>query len=172
MSKILDAIKNRKSVRKFDTAKQVSKEQLEQIVEAGMYAPQACNARPYEFIVVQDRGVLDKIIEVHSSAGMLTTASAAIIVVGDTTITRKVSLQFIAQDLAAVTENILLQATELGLGSCWCGVHPIAEREETFRKLFNLSAEKLPFNVIAVGYPDEELGSRGVFELSRITFID
>jgi nitroreductase len=74
------------------------------------------------------------------------------------------------QDCGAATENILLQATALGLGSCWCAIYP-TKRVEYFQKLLNLPADKIPFNVIAVGIPKEEFGSRGFYEESKITWL-
>ena len=69
-------------------------------------------------------------------------------------------------------KNILLQAAELGLGTCWCGVYPREERIVSIRKLFDIPAHKIPFNVIAVGVADESPAARGFFEAEKVSYIE
>jgi len=167
---MVKAIENRRSVRKFKPGAPVSREQLDQLVGAAMLAPSACNSRPWEFIVVTKRETLDEIARLHQHAGMCKTASAAIIVVAlpQTGIPEG----YYPQDCGAATQNILLQAAELGLGTCWCGVYPKMERVEAFAKFFGIEKPKLAFNVIAVGVPDESPARRGFFEADKVTYID
>jgi len=74
-------ITNRRSIRKYQSDKPVKKQQLERLLEAAMLAPSACNSRPWEFIVITKRELLDEIARVHPNAKMCETATAAIIVV-------------------------------------------------------------------------------------------
>ena len=60
----------------------------------------------------------------------------------------------VQQDLAAATQNILLQAAELDLGTVWLGVAPVEERMEKVRSLFNLPQSIMPFSIVAIGYSD------------------
>jgi nitroreductase len=60
------------------------------------------------------------------------------------------------QDLAAATENILLQIEEEGLGGVWLGWYPDKDRVETFSRRFGLPENVVPFAVIALGYPDPQ----------------
>jgi nitroreductase len=62
---IIKAIKDRKSIRNYVHEAFVSDEQIEELLEAVMLAPSACNSRPWEFIVVQNRDKLDKITKIH-----------------------------------------------------------------------------------------------------------
>jgi len=75
-----EIIKKRKSIRKYDTRGVVTDEQIKELLEAAMLAPSACNMRPWEFIVVKDRKILDEITAWHPWTQMLKTAQAAIVV--------------------------------------------------------------------------------------------
>ena len=165
-----ELIEKRRSVRKFQSGKAVTREQLKKLLEAAMLAPSACNSRPWEFIAVTKREILNEIAQVHPYAKMCATATAAIIVVAVPQTGRPEG--YFPQDCAAATENILLEAVSLGLGACWCGVYPKEERISSIRKLFDILEPKIPFNVIAIGIPDETPVKRGSFEESRVTFVE
>lgn len=162
-------IENRRSIRKFQPGKPVTKEQLKQLLEAAMHAPSACNSRPWEFIAVTKREILDEIAKIHPHAGMCKTAAAAIIVVAIPQEGRPVG--YFPQDCAAATQNILLEAVSMGLGCCWCGVYPREERIESLRKLFNIKEPKILFNVIAIGTPAEAPEKRGFYDDARVSFM-
>ena len=162
-------IENRRSVRKFQPDKPVTREQLNRLLEAPMLAPSACNTRPWEFIAVTKREVLDEIVRVHPYAAMCATAAAAIIVVALPQTEGPVG--YFPLDCAAATENILLEAASLGLGSCWCGVYPQEKHIAAIRPLFNIREPKIPFNVIALGTPAESPPQRGFFEASKVTYV-
>jgi len=167
---MIKAIENRRSIRKFHPDKPVTKEQLKQLLTAAMLAPSARNTRPWEFIAVTKRETLDKIAQIHPYAQMCKTATAAIIVVGlpqDDTL-----VGYFTQDCGAATQNILLEAVDMGLGTCWCGVYPREERIKPFAELFEIKEPKLPFCIIAVGYPDESPTQKGFYEDSKVTFVE
>ncbi|MDR0289850.1 MAG: nitroreductase family protein [Treponema sp.] len=167
---MLDVIERRHSIRKFDSSVPVTREQLDQLLKAAMLAPSACNSRPWEFIAVTKRETLDEIARIHPYAAMCGTATAAIIVVAIPQ-TGEGPIGYFPQDCAAATQNILLEAVFLGLGSCWCGVYPRDERITAIRSLFNISEPKIPFNVIAIGTPAEAPASRGFFEAGRVRYV-
>ncbi|MCL2228342.1 MAG: nitroreductase family protein [Firmicutes bacterium] len=169
---ILDAIKKRRSIRKYDPNGVVTDEQVKELLEAAMLAPSACNTRPWEFIVVRDRAILDKIADFHNFAKMLKTASLAIIVVALPDTQKGLPGEGMWQhDCGATTQNILLQAAELNLGTCWCGLHPVENYMTEIRKIFGLPKNKIPFCAIAVGVPAENFGSRGKYEESKVTWV-
>jgi len=165
-----EIIKNRHSIRTYRSDKPVSKEQLNQILEAAMLAPSACNSRPWEFIVITKREILDKIAQIHPNAQMCETAAAAIIVVAIPQSGRPEG--YFPQDCGAATQNILLEATSLGLGTCWCGVYPREERMTSLSKLLDIPDSKIPFNIIAVGIPDENPAGKGFFEEEKVSYIE
>ena len=172
---VTEAIRARRSIRKFKPGAVVTDEQIRLLLEAAMLAPSACNTRPWEFIVVKDRAMLDKIRDAHPYTGMLETASLAIIVIAlpesQETVRDGLPKGFYPQDCGAATQNILLQAVELGLGTCWCRVCPKEPRIAEIRELFKISTEKLPFCVIAVGVPNEDPEPRGSYEESKVSNI-
>ena len=170
MSALIPAIENRRSIRKFLASEKVTREHLDRLLKAAMLAPSACNSRPWEFIAITGRQVLDQIAEIHPYAGMCKTAAAAIIVVAIPQ--SGMAEGYFPQDCGAATENILLEAASIGLGACWCGVYPKPDRIGEMRRLFSVEESKIPFNVIAIGIPGEEPAQRGFFEESKVTYID
>jgi nitroreductase len=166
----MDNIRNRRSVRKFQPGKPVTREQLDRLLEAAMLAPSACNSRPWEFVAVTRREVLDEIARIHPYATMCTTASAAIVVVAVPQDGRPEG--YFPQDCGAATQNILLEAVSMGLGTCWCGVFPREERMASLAELLHVAAPKIPFNVIAIGVPAETPAQRGFFERDKVTYVE
>jgi len=170
MPNVSSIIESRRSIRKYKPDIPVTKEQLKRLIHAAMLAPSARNSRPWEFIAVTKRDVLDEIPRIHPYARMCLTATAAIIVVAIPP--DGATEGFFSQDCGAATQNILLEAVSMGLGACWCGVYPIAERVKSFAKLLNIAAPKIPFNVITIGVPDEAPAARGFYDETKVTFIE
>lgn len=150
---LFDAIHTRRSIRKY-LDKPVSGEMLETILKAGMAAPSAGNQQPWHFLVITDRARLDAIPAFHPYSKMVLQAPAAILVCGDPE--GKKWPTFWDQDVSAATQNMLLAARGLGLGTVWVGIYPEKERVEGFRKLFALPKHIIPFALVPVGWPDGE----------------
>jgi nitroreductase len=72
------------------------------------------------------------------------------------------------QDCSAAIENILLQATEEGLGAVWCGVYPREERMEAVRELLQIPKNILPLALIPFGYPAKKQEQSKRFNPDRI----
>ena len=159
----LEAIFTRRSIRAY-TSEPVSEEDLKVILEAAMNAPSASNRQPWHFIVVDDRSKLDAIMEVHPYSKMLAQAPLAIVVCGDT----KVSSSYWQQDCSAATENLLLAARALGLGTVWLGVYPREDRVNGISRIFQLPAHVKPLAVVAVGHPAEEKGRVDRWQEERV----
>jgi len=165
---VFEAIKGRRSIRKYAGGK-IERETLVQILEAAMHAPSACNGRPWEFVVVEDRDKLNALAASHPHAQMLGTASAAIIVCARAQEEGTIPAKFWQQDCAAATQNILLAAYGLALGTCWCGVSPNQEIAEAVRAV--IGVQSTPFNLIAVGLADENPPVRGKYEGERVKWL-
>lgn len=163
-------IQSRRSIRKFKSDQAVSRQQLDRLLEAAMLAPSACNSRPWEFIAITKRETLDQIARVHPYAKMCASATAAIVVVALPQ--SDMPEGYFPQDCAAATQNILLQAVGLGLGTCWCGVYPKSDNMAAIRTLFDIREPRIPFCVIAVGTPDENPAPRGFFDKTKATYIE
>lgn len=159
---LTEAIHARRSIRKYKPA-EITQAQIDALLEAAMLAPSANNSRPWEFVVVKSRNTLDTIAEVHPYAKMMKEAALAIVVCA------LPGSPFVPQDCGAATENILLQAVDLGLGTCWCGVYPNEELVQKLRAV--LGVEATPFNVIAVGAPNEAPARRGVYDRTKVRYL-
>jgi nitroreductase len=150
---IFDTIYSRKSVRTF-TGAPVPRALLEQLARAGMAAPTAMDKRPWAFVLVTDKAVLQKLAEGLPYAKMLNEAGGAVVVCG----MREKTLpgeggEYWVQDCSAATQNVLLAAEGLGLGAVWTGVYPGAERVALVRKVLGIPENVVPLNVIPVGHP-------------------
>lgn len=158
----------RTSVRKY-TDQPVTKDKIELLLKAGMAAPSAKNVQPWEFVVIQNRETMLKITEFHPYSSMLKEAPLAIAVCGNTT---KIAIgeveELWTQDCSAVTQNILLEATELGLGGVWLGVYPKKEVVKKLAELLILPENIIPFSLISIGYPQGEVKPKEKFNPERI----
>ena len=163
----MNPIYARRSIRRF-LPDPVARETLIDLVKAGMSAPSAGNEQPWQFLVLTERSILGKIMEIHPHAAMLKEAPAAILVCGDLSL--EVHPGFWVQDCAAATENILLEIVQQGLGGVWLGVHPVEDRVRAIRALFGLPASIMPFSLVAVGKPAEEKQPVDRFQESRVRF--
>ena len=163
----MDAIYKRRSIRRF-TGQTVKKDQIEEVLKAGMNAPSAGNEQPWHFLVIDDRKLLDKIPEFHPHSKMLYEAPLAIVVCGDMS---QVKYQaYWPQDCSATTQNILLAIADLGLGGVWLGVYPREERVKNLQQLFGMPESIIPFSIIAMGYPAEQKPPKDIFQASRIRY--
>ncbi|MFA6889763.1 MAG: nitroreductase family protein [Bacilli bacterium] len=166
----MDIINKRRSVRQFlPTA--LLKEQIEALLKAAMQAPSAKNEQPWRFIVLTSRDDLTKIADFSPSFKMLKDAPAAIVLLIDYTLLTSPTM--VVQDMAAATQNILLEATAQELGSCWLGVYGRPERMEAIRHFFNLASSLEPFSMIALGHPlnQDVLTYVDRYNQSRITWM-
>ena len=165
-----EALLKRRSVRKF-TEEVVSAEHIDELMHAAMSGPSACNKQPWEFYVVTNAEKLEQL----RSASMFTKMKApmAIIVCGN--LNRALPMHAAAywiQDCSAATENILLRATDLGLGAVWCGIHPQKRAEEKVRECLGFDEKQIPLNIIFVGHPSEEPEARDWYEEKRVHYIN
>lgn len=166
--KVLDLIKNRYSVRTFDT-KPVSKEDLDYILECARLAPSACNKQPWQIKVIQGEA-LKKFSAVYKKEGFKD-APVCMAICGDHTNSwhRSDGKDHCDIDIAIVSDHIIMAATELGLGTCW-----ICSFDTEFAKEFlNLPENLEPIVLIPIGYAAEP--SRNKIRKSTeeiITFVE
>jgi len=161
----LKAILTRRSIRKY-SEKNIPEEYYEVILRAAMHAPSGRNRQPWHFILVTDRNKLKMLSEVNTSWRMLDDAACAIVVCGDRNLEESDS--FIIQDCSAATQNMLLAAHELGLGSVWLGVHPREERLKPLIEILQIPDHILPVTMISVGKPDELREQPDRYNIQRI----
>lgn len=154
--------KKRCLVRSY-TAKKVETEKLEKILEAAHVAPTAANLQPVHLIVVQSEEGLAKI----GKAANLYGAPLAVIVCADHNkawVRPFDKKQTGDIDASILTDHMMLQATELGLGTVWiCYFQP-----DVLRKEFELPENLEPINILAIGYSDEGTVDTNRFDSTRI----
>lgn len=162
MMNVSQAIRQRRSIRKFQKGVEIPKEHMDLMLEAAMMAPSACNARPWEFVVVQDEDYRKKIVEIAPFSRPILEASVTIVVCGRPDLKRKALLRgSFPRTAARQIENILLQALELGYGTVWCGIYPVEDRVNKVQQLLGIAS--IPVAVIAVGKGLETPAARGYF---------
>lgn len=168
MSGILDHIFQRRSIRRYQE-KPVEDDKLDQLLQAGMAAPSASNVRPWEFVILTDDHSIGRFREGLQYGKYY--APAAIIVCANPdldTIKKPDSFDFWVQDCSAATQNILLAAAGMGLGTCWLGIYPREKNIRLVREVAGLPETVIPLNVIYVGYPAVEKNSRTQYDPARI----
>jgi len=162
----MDAIFNRRSIRRF-ADRPVEAEKVEMLMRAAMQAPSAGNQQPWHFVVVDDRETLEALSHMSRYAGPLAGAALGVI-----TLARSEGLRFAEnwqQDMGAATENILLEAVELGLGGVWLAVEGDPSRGACIREVLGIPEEMRVYSALAIGYPaetPEKPGSR--FDPERV----
>ncbi|MDR1405997.1 MAG: nitroreductase family protein, partial [Prevotellaceae bacterium] len=159
----LETILNRKSVRDY-SAKAIPGEALDNLLKAAMAAPSSRDRRPWEFLVISDKALLQALGGKLRSASMLQNADKAIIVCGDTVI----SDNCWHLDCAAVTQNILLAAESMGIGAVWTAVYPYDDREAIVNEQFRLPGNIRVLAVIPLGYPAGKNTPKDKFDAARI----
>ncbi len=144
-------ILTRRSVRQFEPGKEIPRHDIDDILKIAMYAPSGCNRQPWEFVVVTDDEIKNRIVDIHPHAGFLEEASAAIIVCGD--VNKQCDEGFWVVDTSAAVQNLLLACHGRGLGACWCAIYPYADRMKQFQELLGLPENVKPNALVVVGYP-------------------
>ena len=142
----LELAQSRYSVRDY-LDKKVEKEKLDKILEAGRIAPTACNMQPQKIIVVQGDEGLRKI----GLAANIYGAPLAMIICSDITKswTRFFdSKQYNDIDASIITDHMMLESVDQGLGSVWIGYFD----PDIIKREFNLPSNIEPINILAIGY--------------------
>ena len=167
---VLNTILKRTSIRSYEN-KPVEKEKIEKLLRAGMAAPTAMNKQPWHFVVVTDKGQLQKLSEANPYAVMAAKAPLAIVVCGDMNKAAEGNArEFWIQDCSAATENILLAATGMGLGAVWTGTYPSKERCADVAKVLGLPESLIPLNTIVIGYPDADVSPKDKWNTENISY--
>ena len=163
----LEAIKGRRSIRKYQS-KAIPGEVLNQVLEAGRWAPSASNFQPWKFVVVKNDKAKEELARTATYGSFLTDAPVAIAVVIDPW-----SSNHPVEDGAAATQNMLLAAHALGLGSCWIGSYNSAY-ENRAKSILGVPDDRRLLSLISLGYPAEskegtrvELGELVCYERYR-----
>jgi coenzyme F420-0:L-glutamate ligase / coenzyme F420-1:gamma-L-glutamate ligase len=182
MADLFDAIKNRRSIRKYQ-AHSVAKERIQEILSAAAWAPSAHNAQPWRFIVLSEdsskRGLAkvmakswaedltkdgQKIDNEMFQARIERFATAPLLILACLTMEnmsqqpdqkrQNVEGDLAMQSLGAAMQNLLLAAHAKGLGACWFCAPAFCK--ETVKKYLEIPREVEPQALIAMGYAAEK----------------
>lgn len=159
---ISDLIKKRRSTRRFSD-RAVEKDKIMMCLEAARLAPSACNSQPWRFIVVDDGETRNRLC--HAAFGGVYSVSSfarkapvmvAIVSEKDKFIARVGALlrgtRYYLIDIGIAGEHFVLQAEELGLGTCWIGWF----NEKGAKSVLNVPKNKKIDVLLALGYPGKE----------------
>lgn len=138
----LEAIKKRRSVREY-TGDPIPRGDLEAIVDAGRMAATGFNNQPWDFIVVTQQEMIQKL---KIASQWMEKAGAIIAVVLDP------SSKYWLEDGSAAVENMLIASTALGYGSCWLEGYTLP-REEEFKKLLGVPEDRRLLTLVPIGVP-------------------
>jgi len=166
MNEVIQNILNRRSVRVYSD-EQIKQNDLDLILQAGQFAPSACNQQPWHFTVIQNKEIIDtlsleskkellaleneyfKKMGENENYNIFYQAPTVIVVSGE-----KTSL-VPETDCSAATENMMLAAESLNIGSCWIGLVTYlfkSERAEAFTKMLEIPEGHEPYYAITLGY--------------------
>lgn len=167
---LYDIMLKRRSIRKFKP-EVVSDEDIKYLLEIATSGPSACNKQPWEFYVIKNKEILEKLMNVGRYTKMK--APLAVIVCGNQnrSLSKKDNDYWI-QDCSSAMTNLLLGVTALGLSACWCGVYPQKTVVKNTKELLQLEEHIIPLGIAFIGYPDEEKEPRTQYKKDYIHIIE
>jgi len=147
---VMEAIKTRRSIRKYKSTPVEDKKIIE-CLEAARWAPSANNSQPWEFLVVKNPETRRKLAEIHRYGRFMADSPVVVVFIADP----GRSSNWYHGDVAVSVQNFLLAAHSMGLGTCWMGVLN-TPFEEPIKKLLGIPEGLRVLCTVSVGYPDEK----------------
>jgi len=153
---LFEAIRKRRSIRAY-TKEAISEEEVKKLIDAARWAPSAGNIQPWEFIIIRNAETKRKLSAAALNQTSIEEAPVVIVVCADQKRSawgyeHRGATLYCLQDTAAATQNLLLAAYALGLGTCWIG----AFQEEEARQALNIPMDVRPVAIIPVGHSAEK----------------
>ena len=160
-------IYTRVSIRKYQP-EPVEPEKITAILRAAMAAPSAGNQQPWEFYVVTNPELIEKLSTVSPYSGCAKNAPVVIV----SAYREKLWAPMYAQiDMSIAMEHLWLACEEQGLGGVWMGIAPQEERMQAVEALIGIPEGLRAFAIFPLGYPAEERQQQNRFDESRIHYI-
>lgn len=163
---LFSAILTRRSIRKY-LDKEIPNGEINNLLKSAMYAPSAMNSQAWHFVVINQKEKLEEIFTIIPQE-MLKSTKAAILICGDFNLEK--NIDYIQQNCSAATQNLMLCAHGLGLGSCWIGVYPVKEIILGLQDLFKLPEHVVPISLVSLGYPAENPIAEDRFKTEKVHF--
>ena len=161
----MNAIFTRVSTRQFEPRKVESK-YIIKILRAAMAAPSACNQQPWEFWVTDDPEIIARLSQVSPYAAPV--KNAPVVIVPCYRTDTLIAAPMVEIDMAMSTQNILLEAEELGLGAVMIGIAPIEERMKSVKEILKLPENIRAFTIVPIGYPVNKTQQEDRYEPSKV----
>ena len=155
MESFASLIKQRRSTRK-STEEPLTPEQVEAILKAGLMAPSSKRSNPWQFIVVEDKEMLQKLAHCkNGGSAFLEGCSLAVVVCADV-----MASDVWVEDASVASIYMQLQAEDLGLGSCWCQIRNRVTEDERdsndyVRFLLQIPYQLDVLSIIGFGHKDQ-----------------
>ena len=166
----MNEIYSRVSIRKF-TDQQVEHEKILAMLRAAMQAPSAHNQQPWEFYVVTDKDMLEKLSHISKYSMCIKNAPVAIVSAYRTDPVLP-SPDFFHVDMSIAMENLWLETDAQGLGGVWLGIAPLEDRMRAVEEVLGLPERVRAFAIFPYGYPAEERRQQDRFDESRIHYVE
>jgi len=165
MSHFFELLVTRRSIRKY-LSTPIEEEKIQMLTHAALMSPASKRSNPWEFIMVQNSDMLEKLSEsrIHATHP-LKGAPLGIVIIADTN-----KSDIWIEDASISATIIQMQAHDLGLGSCWLQIYnrqkdETTSAEEYVRGLLNIPSHYAVLNIISIGYPDEQ---KKPFEMDKL----
>ena len=157
----------RVSIRKYQPGP-VEPEKITAILRAAMAAPSAGNQQPWEFYVITNPELIEKLSTVSPYSGC---AKGAPVVIVSAYREKLWAPMYAEIDMSIAMENLWLACEEQGLGGVWMGIAPQPERMQAVEALVGIPERLRAFAIFPLGYPAEERQQQNRFDESRIHYI-
>lgn len=170
---LIDIFLKRRSVRKFND-ENITKENLDKILQAALLAPTSRNRKPCNFLIVENKETLKKLSKSKKTgAEMLANCNKAIVVVANSLIS-----DTWIEDSSIALGYMHLMAASLDIGSCWVQIHLRQnengeDSEKVVKEITGLDDYFRIVGILALGMPDGEIKPHGLDEMdkSKIHFL-
>lgn len=157
-------ISERRSIRNY-LSKEVEKEKIDLVLEAGRLAPSARNRQKWKFYVVQKSETREKLREVCRNQKQITEAPVALVICAVDEYTMGCGISADVVDCSIALSFMMLQAEGMGLGTCWLG----AFDQAGVKGLLNIPENETIIAVTPLGYPNEKPAPRPRKDLAEIS---
>jgi len=162
MIKFIDLVRQRGSVRKY-SARPVPREDIEKCLEAARLAPSSQNSQPWRFAVIGSGPAIDDFAKaafsgIHSATSFAAKATAIVVLLMKKNLLTHTlgsgiqGIDFSSLDMGISGEHLVLQAAELGIGTCWIGWFDV----KAAARFLGLPAGWKIAGLIAMGYPEKQ----------------
>jgi nitroreductase len=153
---VFEAIQKRRSIRLF-VRRAIEPEKLQRVLEAGRLAPSARNMQNWRFISVHDQNLRNKLMDASKTQYFVGQAPAVIVGCGTMTdYVMSCGQHAYSINVAIAMTQMMLQAVEEGLGTCWVG----AFDEEKVKELLSIPEDTRVVGLLPIGYPGEKPDAR------------